>query len=66
MPQNLLKIQRPNYVHNHYTENYMFGNKNALFHNIKAYFSFLKKDMFTIVPLTFYIDKKNKSLLKEF
>ena len=44
----------------------MFGNKNALFHNIKAYFSFLKKDMFTIVPLTFYIDKKNKSLLKEF
>jgi len=42
----------------------MFGNKNALFHNIRAYFEYLKEDMFSIVPLTFYIDKKEKSSLK--
>lgn len=53
-------------VHNHYEQNYMFGNKNALYYNISMYYDFLKKDISKIVPPTYYLEKTNPKCLAEF
>jgi len=44
----------------------MFGNKNALYYNLSQYYEFTGKDLSTIVPLTFYLEKGNNKSIIEF
>lgn len=62
----LEKIETPELIHNHYCQNYMFGNKNALYYNISMYYEFIGKDLAKIVPSTFYLEKNNTKTLAEF
>lgn len=49
----------PKCVHNHFSRNFMLGNKNALFENLSFYYNYKKKDVFSIIPLTFFVDSCN-------
>lgn len=42
-------------VHNHVENNFHLGNKKALFHNLKYYYSKIGEDPFDYIPLTFHI-----------
>jgi hypothetical protein len=46
----------------------MFGNKNALFHNLKEYFEYIKNEerLYEIIPKTYYLEKDNKLGIREF
>ena len=44
----------------------MFGNKNALYYNVSKYCEFKNKDIGSIVPLTFYLEKGNRKALSDF
>ncbi len=46
----------------------MFGNKNALFHNLKGYFEFMKNEdkLYSFIPKTYYLEKENKLGIREF
>lgn len=44
-------------MHNHLMNNFYLGNKKALFHNLKEYYSLTGGDLFKTVPLTFHIKK---------
>lgn len=41
--------------HNHFEFNYLIGNKNALFFNLHSYFQFTKRNLWQVVPLTYYL-----------
>jgi hypothetical protein len=45
----------PPIVHNHLPNNFLLGNKKALFLNLKRYFELKSRNVFEIVPLTFHI-----------
>lgn len=42
-------------IHNHLKNNFYLGNKKALFHNLKEYYTLIKENIFDYVPLTFHI-----------
>ena len=44
-------------MHNHFEFNHFIGNKKALFYNLRYYCEIMKKDVFSMVPLTFHIKK---------
>lgn len=49
-------------MHNHLSNNFYLGNKKALFHNLKEYYSLTGADLFKVVPLTFHIKKGVKDV----
>jgi hypothetical protein len=44
-------------VHNHFQYNYYVGNKKALYYNLRRYLELKGEDAFSILPLTFHIQK---------
>lgn len=42
-------------VHNHLQNNFLLGNKKALFYNLKEYYQRTDEDLFSYIPLTFHI-----------
>ncbi len=46
----------------------MFGNKNALFHNLREYFEFMKDEeaLYKFIPKTYYLERENKVGIKDF
>ena len=42
-------------VHNHLINNYILGNKKALFNTMSNYYKENKEDVFSYLPLTFHI-----------
>lgn len=42
-------------VHNHLINNYVLGNKKALFNTMANYYREIKEDVFAYLPLTFHI-----------
>ena len=42
-------------MQNHLMNNYIIGNKKALFHTMSAYYSEKKEEVFDYLPLTFHI-----------
>ena len=42
-------------VHNHFINNYVIGNKKALFHTLNSYYNFIGEDVFDYLPLSFHI-----------
>lgn len=49
------KIKSSIRVHNHFCNNFMIGNKKALFKTMSEYYLSLSKDVFNHLPLTFHI-----------
>ncbi|KRX06925.1 hypothetical protein PPERSA_07088 [Pseudocohnilembus persalinus] len=47
-------------LHNHIGNNFHLSNKNALFHNMKKYYSLVKENVFDYLPLTFHIKQGDK------
>lgn len=50
-----------NRIHNHLEQNFLIGNKKALFYNLKAYYDLLGKNVYDIIPLTFHIGEQGSS-----
>ena len=44
-------------LHNHLINNFIIGNKKALFATMSEYYSKINKDVFDYLPLTFHIKK---------
>lgn len=44
----------------------MFGNKNALFENLSAYYDYKNEDVYSIIPLTFFIEDINSPKFDNF
>ena len=42
-------------IHNHLPNNYILGNKKALFYTMNTYYEKTKEDIFEYLPLTFHI-----------
>jgi tubulin---tyrosine ligase len=42
-------------IHNHFINNFIIGNKKALFQTMSEYYSKMNKDVFEYLPLTFHI-----------
>ena len=42
-------------IHNHLPQNFMLGNKKALFYTMNNYYSSLNEETFSYLPLTFHI-----------
>ena len=42
-------------IHNHLTNNYIIGNKKALFYTMSKYYQATNQDPFDYLPLTFHI-----------
>jgi len=44
-------------VHNHFENNFLLGNKKALFYNLRDHYRQSGRNVFEYVPLTFHIKK---------
>ncbi len=42
-------------MHNHFTNNFLIGNKKALFQTMTEYYSSIHQEVFDYLPLTFHI-----------
>jgi hypothetical protein len=42
-------------VHNHLPQNYILGNKKALFYTMTQYYNAVNEDPYEYIPLTFHI-----------
>jgi hypothetical protein len=42
-------------IHNHLPNNYVIGNKKALFYTMSKYYEMTGQDVFEYLPLTFHI-----------
>ena len=42
-------------IHNHLPNNYIIGNKKALFYTMSRYYEGLKEEVFEYLPLTFHV-----------
>lgn len=51
----LAKVRSTFRLHNHFTNNFMIGNKKALFKTMSEYYAAQNKDVFQYLPLTFHI-----------
>jgi len=52
----LMPLKTPECVHNHYSNNFTFGNKSALYHNLTTYFTFKQQNVYSIIPKTYFVD----------
>jgi hypothetical protein len=50
-----LNIKEEMKIHNHFCNNFIIGNKKALFKTMFEYYSFIKEEIFNYLPLTFHI-----------
>jgi tubulin polyglutamylase TTLL1 len=54
---NMLKVDPSKLkIHNHLENNYVIGNKKALFHTMNKYYKLTKQNIFDYLPTTFHIE----------
>ena len=49
-------------MHNHLENNFYLGNKKAMFHNMRQYYSLMHSNVYEYLPLTFHIKKGIKDI----
>lgn len=49
------KVKQEVRIHNHFLNNFIIGNKKALFKTMNEYYSKLGVDVFDYLPLTFHV-----------